>query len=83
MAKSKRKSRLRICKRCKKREWTTSKSELCRHCYLYKLNKKKRKEWVKNKCCASCGKKVKPKIIIQYRCESCLDKLRKKKNEKM
>ena len=70
----KRKSRIRICDRCGKREFTYSKSELCRHCCQYEFNKKTRKERVKNKCCAQCGAKIKPKIIIPYRCDSCIAK---------
>ncbi|MHA1233652.1 MAG: hypothetical protein ACTSQL_01045 [Promethearchaeota archaeon] len=79
MAKNKRKQHMRTCSRCKKREWTSSESEFCKDCYLYERTKKVRKERRKNKCCACCGKKVKPKIIITYRCESCMNKIRSKK----
>lgn len=67
------------CKRCgqiiviKSRLNTSS---FCRHCYVYEWTKKKRKERVKKKYCASCGKKVKPIKIIPYRCEDCQDKIR-------
>ena len=57
--------RTRICKRCGKRDWTASEIDLCRDCYYYEC----------------CGKKVKPKIIIPYRCESCQEKSKLNKKE--
>ena len=82
MAKPKLRSRLRICKRCEKREITYSRSDFCRHCYHYEFAKKRRKDRVKNKCCAQCGKKVKPKIIIPYRCEECQSRIQESKLNK-
>ena len=47
-----------------------------RNKYHYEWSKKKIKERVKKKCYASCGKKVKPIIILPYRGKKCQDKLR-------
>lgn len=49
--------------------------------YLLKWNMERRKERVKNKCCANCGVKVKPIIRIPYRCRSCNDKQNKARED--
>ena len=58
------------CKRNHRKNW--------RHHYSTMIRKELRDKRVRNKCCASCGKKVKPKIIFPYRCEDCQNKQRSK-----
>lgn len=73
---------MKDCKRCGRRISDSRKSGFCRWCYTYEYLKKRRKERVKNKCCAKCGKKVKPKIIIPYSCEKCQGKTREYNKER-
>jgi len=74
---------MKNCSRCGRRISDSRKSGFCRWCYFYEYAKKKRKKRVENGCCASCGNKVKPKVIIPYRCEECQDKIREYNQEKL
>ncbi len=73
---------MNLCKKCKKTLRQKNKSDLCRRCYINEWKGKKRKERRKNKCCIVCGIKVKPKIVISYRCEKCTDRAKKRKEKK-
>ncbi len=53
-----------------------------KHNYFVNVRKALRKERKKKHLCASCGKKVEPKMIYTYRCEDCLDKIRKYSKKK-
>jgi hypothetical protein len=57
------------CKRYRRKKYV--------HQYVTTNRKEQRLDRKKKHLCASCGHKVKPKVIYPYRCEGCQDRIRK------
>jgi len=67
-----------ICHQQNVHTWECRRNHRKNKVYYYStvIRKNLRKERKKKHLCASCGNKVKPKIIYSYRCDDCQEKIR-------